>query len=61
MFYLVLPIAGLAEMAKSMPIGTVILEHLIFGAAVGAGFTPFQREERASKRFQSGERELPSH
>lgn len=43
MFYVVLPIAGLGEMAASAPIGMAILEHVIFGLAVAIGFLPFQR------------------
>jgi hypothetical protein len=43
MFYIVLPVVGLAEITKSVPVGAAILEHLVFGLAVAAGFLPFQR------------------
>jgi hypothetical protein len=43
MFYLVLPLAGLSAIPKTVPLGQAVLEHLIFGLAVGIGFLPFQR------------------
>ncbi len=43
MYYVVLPIAGLSQMAQETPLGMAILTHLIFGLAVGIGFLPFQR------------------
>ena len=43
MFYVMLPLAGLQQMARQVPAGTAILSHLMFGLAVGIGFLPFQR------------------
>jgi hypothetical protein len=43
MSYVVLPLAGLEQMARQAPAGTAILSHLMFGLAVGIGFLPFQR------------------
>lgn len=45
MFYLVLPIAGLMDVAAGVPVGMAVLEHLVFGLAVGVGFLPFQRPQ----------------
>jgi hypothetical protein len=42
MYYLVLPIVGLEQMANAAPAGMAILSHLLFGLAVGIGFLPFQ-------------------
>ncbi|MBI3181114.1 MAG: hypothetical protein HYZ28_03120 [Myxococcales bacterium] len=43
MFYLALPIVGMGEMARSVPVGLALFEHVLFGLAVAAGFLPFQR------------------
>jgi hypothetical protein len=43
MSYVVLPLAGLEQMARQTPVGTAILSHLMFGLTVGVGFLPFQR------------------
>ena len=43
MYYVVLPIVGLGEVARSAPLGMAIIGHVIFGLAVGVGFLPFQR------------------
>lgn len=43
MFYVVLPLFGLSEIARSAPVGMAVLEHVLFGLAVGVGFLPFQR------------------
>lgn len=45
MFYLVLPVAGLGEMAREAPIGMAVIQHLVFGLGVGIGFLPFQRPQ----------------
>jgi hypothetical protein len=47
MFWVVLPLAGLSEMAAAAPKSTGILYHLVFGLAVGLGFLPFQRRHPA--------------
>jgi len=46
MFYVVLPIVGLSNVARMMPVGVAVFEHVLFGLAVGFGFLPFQRERR---------------
>lgn len=38
MFYVVLPFVGAAEIARMMPIGAAVFEHLLFGLAVAIGF-----------------------
>ena len=42
MYYVVLPIVGLAQIAQATPISAAIISHVIFGLAVGLGFLPFQ-------------------
>jgi len=42
MFYVVLPIVGAGQIAGMMPMGTAILEHVLFGLGVGLGFLPYQ-------------------
>lgn len=42
MFYIVLPIAGLPQVARSEPIAMAIISHVIFGLSVAIGFLPFQ-------------------
>jgi len=44
MFYLVLPVAGFADAARSMPVVLAMVEHLLFGAVVALVFVPFQKE-----------------
>jgi hypothetical protein len=45
MYYVVLPLVGLGEMARETPIGTAIVSHLVYGLAVGVGFLPFQQRK----------------
>ncbi len=47
MFYVVLPMIGLGFITRSVPIGAAILQHIVFGIGVAAGFLPFQRWRRA--------------
>jgi len=42
MYYLVLPLVGLEQMARLAPTGPALLSHVVFGLAVGIGFLPFQ-------------------
>jgi hypothetical protein len=42
MYYVVLPIAGLGEMARTTPIGRAVFTHLLFGLFVGLTFTAYQ-------------------
>jgi hypothetical protein len=50
MFYAVLPLVGLAELARAAPVGMAVFEHVLFGLAVGLGFLPFQRRRPRSLR-----------
>jgi hypothetical protein len=51
MFYVVLPLVGLPQMANEAPIGRTIVYHLFFGIAVGAAFAGFQHHfVRGQKR-----------
>jgi hypothetical protein len=43
MYYVVLPLVGLAEVARSVPVPLAIINHVAFGLVVGLGFLPFQR------------------
>jgi hypothetical protein len=43
MYYVVLPIVGLAEMASSAPVWRAALYHVVFGVAVALAFLPYQR------------------
>lgn len=43
MYYIVLPVAGLAQVAAATPKGPSILQHVVFGLVVGLAFLPFQR------------------
>ena len=43
MYYLVLPVVGLAAVARSQPIAGAVILHVVFGLAVGISFLPFQR------------------
>jgi uncharacterized membrane protein YagU involved in acid resistance len=43
MYYVVLPVAGLSQMAHETPVGMAILSHLIFGLVVAVSFLPYQR------------------
>ncbi|HZN93313.1 MAG TPA: DUF6789 family protein [Myxococcales bacterium] len=43
MYYVVLPIVGLREMARSAPVGMAIFQHILFGVVLAAAFLPYQR------------------
>jgi hypothetical protein len=43
MFYVVLPMVGLGDMARAAPVSAGITYHVVFGLALGAAFLPFQR------------------
>lgn len=47
MYYLVLPIAGLGFMSKSVPLGQAVLMHVVYGLIVGIAFLPYQRPRGA--------------
>ncbi len=45
MYYVVLPLVGLAQVAHAVPVGAAIVDHVIFGVATALGFLPYQRAE----------------
>jgi hypothetical protein len=49
MYYVLLPVIGLGEIATSTPIAMAIISHLLFGLGVGLGFLPYQRRRAASR------------
>lgn len=42
MFYVVLPLAGLSEVAATIATRTAIVDHVVFGLAIGIAYAPFQ-------------------
>jgi hypothetical protein len=44
MFYLLVPLLGLADIARDAPIPLAILQHVLFGLVLAATFLPFQHE-----------------
>lgn len=53
MFYLVLPLVGMPDVAEGVPRARAALEHVLFGFVVGLVFAPFQRP-RAAVRYRPG-------
>jgi hypothetical protein len=49
MYYVVLPAVGLGAMVHDAPMGRAIMFHVIFGAALGLAFVPFQRTTVAQR------------
>lgn len=43
MYYVLLPLVHLQSMARSVPVGMAIIEHVLFGLVLAAAFLPFQR------------------
>jgi hypothetical protein len=43
MYYVLLPLVRLGSMARSVPVGMAIIEHVLFGLVLAAAFLPFQR------------------
>jgi hypothetical protein len=43
MYYVVLPIAGLGEMARATPISLALFNHEVFGLALALAFMPLER------------------
>ena len=60
MFYVVLPLVGLADMAREAPVTAGILYHVVFGLAIGLGFLPFQQRKHATHTHHGGQH-LPAH
>jgi hypothetical protein len=54
MYYVVLPLAGLGEMASASPVGLAVLNHLVFGLGVGLGFAPYQPRIPHAGRLERG-------
>jgi hypothetical protein len=52
MFYIVLPLVGLGRVARSVPMGAAVFEHLLFGVAVASAFLPFQRVRVGRRRYR---------
>ena len=50
MYYVVLPLAGLGDMARGSPISSAIMTHVVFGLGLGVGFLPFQRRKPIARR-----------
>ncbi|MFZ5470658.1 MAG: DUF6789 family protein [Myxococcota bacterium] len=46
MFYVVLPLVGMGQVSRQVPIGFAVLEHVLFGVVVALVFVPFQRTLR---------------
>ena len=46
MYDVVLPLAGMGDVAKHVPVGMAILNHVIFGLAVAIGLLPYQVRHR---------------
>jgi hypothetical protein len=44
MYYMLLPLLGLSDVARSTPLSLAIVSHLLFGIVLGAAFLPYQRE-----------------
>ena len=69
MFYVVLPIVGLREMAAQAPLGLAIFEHLWFGFFVGVGLLLYRRTEAHKPHAQGPtrggrdleKRRMPAH
>jgi hypothetical protein len=49
MYYVVLPVVGLASLARSVPIGMAVANHVLFGVLVGLAFLPFQITKRGDQ------------
>jgi hypothetical protein len=49
MMFVVLPLLGWSDVARAMPLGLALFEHLLFGLAMGIGFLPFQRPRPATE------------
>jgi hypothetical protein len=45
MYYVVLPLVGLASMRTGAPISRVVAYHVFFGVILAVAFLPFQRRE----------------
>jgi hypothetical protein len=51
MSYVVLPVLSAEKLARGFPVSLLIYEHLVFGAALAAGFLPFQRTHERHPRI----------
>jgi hypothetical protein len=48
MYFVILPLVGAGALARNGGIAMAVIEHVIFGLAVGFGFLPYQRTHVAS-------------
>jgi hypothetical protein len=46
MYYGVLPLLGVANLASAVPVALAIIGHVLFGLLLGVAFLPFQRVRR---------------
>lgn len=60
MYYLVLPLAGLSELPKMVPMSQAVLMHVGFGLVLGIAFLPFQRPRGQSEPVLSDRVEPPA-
>ncbi len=51
MFYIVLPLVGLRDVVRTTAVMAALLEHMLFGIALGLGFLPYQRPEVRAGHF----------
>jgi hypothetical protein len=49
MFYLVLPLFGVGQLATLIPAGAAAFQHTLFGLALAAAYLPFQRARRVPR------------
>jgi hypothetical protein len=52
MFYVILPLLGLSQIAASVTVARAIFEHLLFGVSVAMAFLPFQPSARLSPAIE---------
>ncbi|MDB4953042.1 MAG: hypothetical protein JWO36_611 [Myxococcales bacterium] len=50
MFYVVLPLVGMGQVAQTVPVGVAVFEHVLFGVALALGFLPFQEPRHGRAR-----------
>jgi hypothetical protein len=43
MYYLLLPVLGLGDVARSTPLSLALVSNLLFGLVLGSGFLPYPR------------------
>jgi hypothetical protein len=53
MYYVVLPLVGLASMRAGAPMSRAVLYHVFFGVILALAFLPFQRRQPTQSAFSS--------